>query len=291
MANTPGDAGGEGATVGVWRRPTKAPRVLRPVLVRDYSRPRPGVGERLRRLWWAFRVPVALCCMLAGLVAFGRPVWSGWWAAHAQSREAATFHARMANAAPPIPATGGSPPVSPTLPVPPVSPPVAPAPAPTVGQPPRAGAGGVLAELQIGAIGVDAFVKDGLTYDADVWTRLLRNGPAHVANTALPGQPGNAVIFGHLNIWGSVFFHLAQVRPGDTITLTDPAGTFTYTVSGTRTILDTDLAALTPIHAGPATLQLVTCEVAVAQDRLLVEARLTGTVAPPAPPGAGLGRG
>ncbi len=251
-----------------------------------------GVGGRsparaavLAGAWGRVRLPLAGTCLLAGVLLLGFPVWSGWWARHVQSVAAAEFRAQI-HAQTRDPARRGgaaaalSAPAAGVLPLPGLTP-GSPSPSGS-GSPPVSRPGSVLAQLRIPSIGVDQFVLRGLTYAPAVWTRLLRDGPGHLAGSALPGQPGNVVIFGHLNIWGSVFYHLDQVRPGDAVVLSDSAGTFTYTVTGRESIAATDLAAVAPRHAGPAVLQLVTCESVFQNDRLVVEARLTGTV-PPAP--------
>ena len=218
-----------------------------------------GTLARLRASW---RPLVAGACLVAGVICLTFPVWSGWWTQHVQAVDAARF--RQLAAAPVAPAAVSA---AQSAPTPPVS--VA-ASAPT-------GVGTVLAELQIPAIGVDQFVLRGLTYAPAVWERLLRDGPSHLAGSALPGQAGNMVIFGHLNIWGSVFYHLAEVRPGDVVHLVEPAGTYTYTVTSQESVAATDLAAVAPHHSGPATIQLVTCESAFGNDRLVVVGRLTSS--------------
>lgn len=221
-----------------------------------------GALARLRASW---RPLVAGACLVAGVICLTFPVWSGWWTQHVQALDAARFRQRLAAAPTAVSASqsGAAQPAS----TPPAS---VPATAP-------AGVGTVLAELQIPAIGVDQFVLRGLTYAPAVWERLLRDGPSHLAGSALPGQPGNMVIFGHLNIWGSVFYHLAEVRPGDVVRLVEPAGTFTYTVTGQESIAATDLAAVAPHHSGAATIELVTCESAFGNDRLVVVGHLTSS--------------
>ncbi|HMC72522.1 MAG TPA: class F sortase, partial [Mycobacteriales bacterium] len=78
----------------------------------------------------------------------------------------------------------------------------------------------------------------------------------------LPGQPGNAIINGHVDWWtgDAVFTHLGRVRPGDTVAVVRADGvivTFRITLlqvvnAGTR------IPAL--FAAGPrATLTLITC--------------------------------
>jgi LPXTG-site transpeptidase (sortase) family protein len=233
------------------------------------SVPYRGLDAVLRwRGWSRLRLPLAGLCVAGGLASLGAPVWSGWWTARVQAGKGAAFQASLVSAqaaeiraAPAPPVTGAS------------APPAALGPSPAPG-PRDVAPGDVLAELQIPAAQVDSFVLEGLTYEPAVWESLLRQGPAHVAGTALPGQPGNAVIFGHRDIWGAVFAHLDALRPGDPVTVVTAWGTFRYQVTGSRTILATDFGAVAPRHDGPATLQLVTCDGLWDQSRRVVEARL-----------------
>lgn len=237
---------------------------------------RPGIrdlGRAATSVLRRVRVPLAGALLVAGGLALAFPVWSGWWAKHVQALAAADF-SRQLHAG----VQAGT--TSAVLPLPALTP-VA-----TTGgvNPATAAPGGILAELRIPSIGVDQFVLRGLTYAPALWTRLLRDGPGHLAGSALPGQPGNVVIFGHLNIWGSVFYHLDELRHGDTVILSDSTGTFTYTVTGHQSIAATDVAAVAPVHAGPAVLQLVTCEAAFENNRLVVDAKLTASLPAPAAP-------
>lgn len=141
-------------------------------------------------------------------------------------------------------------------------------------------AGQVLAHLEIPVIGVNAYVFEGLTFQQAVWSKLLQEGPAHLEGSALPGQPGNSVIFGHVNIWGSVFAHLDELTPGDTITLQTLTGTYVYVVSGSQVVPQTDVSAVVP-HGGPPTLQLVTCSGLLDTHRLIVTADLESTASAP----------
>lgn len=137
--------------------------------------------------------------------------------------------------------------------------------------------GQALAEIEIPAIGLDSTVLEGLTYSPSVWNPLLRDGPAHLQGSALPGEPGNSVIFGHLNIWGAVFLHLNELRPGDPIDFVTLYGRFQYRVTGSEVIAPTDLAAVAVHHGGPATLQLITCTGLLDGHRLVVDASLVGS--------------
>ncbi len=230
-------------------------------------------SRQARRLSWeAVRVPLAVACILGGIAALTVPVWSGWWTARVQSAEAGYFHHVLTARPPRSTAHHHAVGVSASATAKSTSQP--PRPAHAAGGAPAVPPGGVLADLRIPAISVDSFVLQGLTYAPDNWSRLLRDGPAHLQASALPGQPGNVVIFGHLNIWGAVFLHLDRLRPGATVTLRTSQGTFTYRVTGSEHIAPTDFAAVAPRHHGPETLQLVTCSGLLAQRRLVVDATL-----------------
>lgn len=106
-----------------------------------------------------------------------------------------------------------------------------------------------LARLRVPARGVDLFVLDGSS------GRTLAFGPGHVAGTALPGRPGNAVLGGHRD---THFAFLRELRPGDAILVERPdRGVLRYAVSGARVVdrRETGVAA----DRGDTRLTLVTC--------------------------------
>jgi LPXTG-site transpeptidase (sortase) family protein len=119
------------------------------------------------------------------------------------------------------------------------------------------------ARLLIPRINVDAAVEArGLDVNRNMdipknfrdvaWYRL---GPA-------PGQPGNALINGHVNWWtgDAVFTRLDQVRAGDEITVVRAdGGTVRFKVTG-KTVVDANarIASLFEPSA-VATLTLITC--------------------------------
>jgi len=84
------------------------------------------------------------------------------------------------------------------------------------------------------------------------WYRL---GPA-------PGQPGNALINGHVNWWtgDAVFTRLAQVHAGDEITVVRAdGGTVHFKVTG-KTVVDANARIASLFEPGSvATLTLITC--------------------------------
>lgn len=50
-------------------------------------------------------------------------------------------------------------------------------------------------------------------------------------NSAAAGQPGNTVIAGHHNTQGEVFRHIAELQPGDNVTVETNGQALTYTVT------------------------------------------------------------
>ncbi len=85
----------------------------------------------------------------------------------------------------------------------------------------------------------------------------------------MPGKAGNTVISAHRD---SFFRPLRNVRAGDLITLTTPAGDYSYRVVSTRITDPSDTAVLD--SASSEILTLITCYpfyfVGAAPDRLIV---------------------
>ena len=119
------------------------------------------------------------------------------------------------------------------------------------------------ARLLIPGINVDAAVEArGLDANRNMdipksfrdvaWYRL---GPA-------PGQPGNALINGHVNWWtgDAVFTRLNQVRTGDEITVVRAdGGTVRFKVTA-KTVVDANARIASLFEPSPvATLTLITC--------------------------------
>lgn len=86
---------------------------------------------------------------------------------------------------------------------------------------------------------------------------VMRDGPGHRRDTALPGQPGTSVIYGHASAFGGPFGRITELQQGDLITVTSGLGIFQYEVTGLRREKD-PLPA--PLQAGGARLTLVTAE-------------------------------
>ncbi len=101
----------------------------------------------------------------------------------------------------------------------------------------------------------------------------LKTGTGHMPDTALPGQPGNAVISGHRTTYGQPFHELDQLQPGDRIEVETALGTHVYAVRETKIVAPTELSVTEPREG--AWLTLTTCHPKFsARQRLVVVAEL-----------------
>jgi len=179
-------------------------------------------------------------------------------ARQAQSRLRAEF-ARSATAEPgAAPAAAGETP--------------APAPPPTAAPPPGL--------IQIPKLGLDAVIVEGTD------PRTLHAGPGHYSQTPPPCSRGNVAIAGHRTTYGRPFSRLAELVPGDRITLVTPEGRCTYEVvpaptrraaprAGTASWITTpgNWSVIGPLQG--SFLTLTTCNPAgSASQRLIVRAQL-----------------
>ena len=127
--------------------------------------------------------------------------------------------------------------------------------------------GGSIGEIQIPRLGLTALVVQG---DSE---SVLQHAVGHLADTALPGEPGNIVLAGHRDTF---FRPLKRVRAGDAITLRTRDGDFEYLVESTAVVRPTDLDVIQPTDR--PTLTLITCfpfhYVGPAPDRFIVRANL-----------------
>jgi sortase A len=129
--------------------------------------------------------------------------------------------------------------------------------------------GDAVGRIRIPTAGVDWTVVEGVNAGD------LRRGAGHMPNTALPGQPGNAVISGHRTTYGAPFYHLDRVTPGDLITVTTVAGTHAYQVVQVMVVAPREIW-VTEQWEG-SWLTLTTCNPRFsARQRLVVVARLVG---------------
>jgi sortase (surface protein transpeptidase) len=121
------------------------------------------------------------------------------------------------------------------------------------------------ARLLIPSLGVDAPVEQvGKKADGSMGTPQKFGEVAWYALGPYPGQPGSAVIAGHVNnalTTAGVFEHLSQIPLGATITVLDASGRSIKFIVVTRTEYPTAEAPLQEIFStqGPSQLVLITC--------------------------------
>ncbi|QQG50083.1 MAG: class D sortase [Candidatus Berkelbacteria bacterium] len=108
----------------------------------------------------------------------------------------------------------------------------------------------------------------------------LRNGVVHYADTALPGEIGNAVIIGHssdypwsVGNYKNIFALLDKLVIGDKITVPYGSQRFVYEVTESKIVKPSDLSPLKKSDAPKLT--LITCyPVGTSQKRLVISAKL-----------------
>ena len=126
--------------------------------------------------------------------------------------------------------------------------------------------------LEIPAIGVHQVVVKG-TSATD-----LTAGPGLMANTALPGTEGNAVIAGRRSTGGAPFGNLGELHSGNQITVVTGLGKFEYKVFKVGTVSAGQVDPISPTSS--ARLTLVTSDPPIlATGRLFVIAHLTSPAA------------
>jgi sortase A len=87
-----------------------------------------------------------------------------------------------------------------------------------------------LGSIEIPKIGVTKSIFEGVTLTT------LDHGPGHWPGTAMPGQPGNAVIAGHRVSHDKPFRNIDQLEPGDDVIFNTAAGRFVYKVTSTEIV-------------------------------------------------------
>jgi sortase A len=113
----------------------------------------------------------------------------------------------------------------------------------------------------------------------------LALGPGHVPGTALPGRLGNFAVAAHRVTAGNPFYHLPDLRPGNTILIDTSVITYVYQVTRTERVLPDDTAVLDPVPGHPrhrpdqAAITLITCDPPwTGTHRIIVSGTLTDEV-------------
>ncbi len=129
--------------------------------------------------------------------------------------------------------------------------------------------GDAVARLEIPRIGTDWIVVAGVEKSD------LKKGPGHYPDTPLPGQLGNAAIAGHRTTYGSPFYSVEQLQPGDEIITTTPAGRFVYIVTGQQIVSPSDYQVVATTDPTMATLTLTSCHPRwTARERIVITSEL-----------------
>jgi sortase A len=108
--------------------------------------------------------------------------------------------------------------------------------------------GAPIGRIRIARIGLSVIAINGDTYSD------LERAAGHIPGTAFPGQPGNVAFAAHRDTF---FRPLCNIRAGDTIEVTTPAGTFRYEVRWTSIVAPDAVWVLKPGREQELT--LVTC--------------------------------
>jgi sortase A len=137
----------------------------------------------------------------------------------------------------------------------------------------HASAGSPVGSIHIPSIGANFVVVAGTGVSE------LEKGPGIYPETRFPGiSSSTTAIAGHRTTWLAPFRHIDALHVGDRIQLYMPYAHFTYTVTGQRVVLPTDVAAaVDPVGYSRLVLSACTPLFSAAR-RLLVFARLTSTV-------------
>lgn len=134
--------------------------------------------------------------------------------------------------------------------------------------PPQAGE--AFALIRISKIDI---LREGWNVVEGVTLADLRTGAGHMPETALPGQPGNAVISGHRTTYGAPFHDLDILVPGDRIEVETALGLHVYAVRESFVVKPSDVWVTEPKPG--AWLTLTTCHPKFsARERLIISAEL-----------------
>ena len=118
-----------------------------------------------------------------------------------------------------------------------------------------------ISRVAIPGIGLDAEVVSAQLVERDgglTW-EIPAFKVGHAEDTASAGEPGNAVLLGHVSSLhaGNVFKDLDRARIGDVVELYAGNQRFEYRVTDVRSVARTDVSPLQPTDTPAAT--LITC--------------------------------
>lgn len=135
--------------------------------------------------------------------------------------------------------------------------------------------------LKIGQINISPPII--LNIDAnnqELYMKALENGVVHMFKTALPGENGNVVVFGHSSFWRNrpgnfkhVFADLNKLKINDQIVIKNSYKEFDYTITS-KTIVNPDQVDVVAQDLTQKTLTLITCwPVGTSKQRVVIVAK------------------
>ena len=110
---------------------------------------------------------------------------------------------------------------------------------------------GMARRIQIPALNIDKPILAG-----DSWEQL-KLGVGHYPSSANPGQIGNMVLSAHNDVYGQIFRHLDDLKPGDEIRIATAEKWYIYVVREINYVSPTETWVLSPTDNATAT--LVSC--------------------------------
>jgi sortase A len=127
--------------------------------------------------------------------------------------------------------------------------------------------GQAIGRIVIGRIGLNMVLVQGTDEES------LKKGPGRDARSFMPGQNRLVYIAGHRTTYLAPFSHIDEIRPGDSIRVEMPYGTFVYRMVTHRVVPAADMSVLSSPHHEQ--LELQACHPRFfATHRYLVYARL-----------------
>lgn len=127
------------------------------------------------------------------------------------------------------------------------------------------------AHITIPRIGIDTPITP-TGFSSQTWDVPRWSAGFYWPISAYPGTPGNIVLAGHVGYDNTLFHHLPEIQPSDTITITVAGGYYHYVVEEVLVLLPEDTWVMAP--TSKETLTLITCiPVDIFSHRLVVRAR------------------
>ena len=107
-------------------------------------------------------------------------------------------------------------------------------------------------EINIPSLEINQTIVQGTDWEA------LKLGVGQLLNGVNPGDDsGNLVLSGHNDVYGEIFRHIDQLKPGDEFNIRTRTQLFTYRITESRIVDPTDVSVLS--SRGTATATLISC--------------------------------